>query len=226
MIERPVIGILNPKGGVGMTTLATNLAGAMVERGLNVLLVDADEEGLSTDWARARDATLSDDPEIASLPTRMQLRQISNIRLQFDMVIVDGVARRAKITSAAIERADMIVLPVRPTPLDVLGVENLIKEIQAQQQRLRVQYGSGIKKLRCALCITQQVGEVEDMKEIDAKAKDMGVPILTSRIHHRPEFAKALQSGATVHELAPKSKAAREINELADEILQSLGISH
>ncbi len=73
-----------------MTTIATNLAGVMADQGLNILLVDSDEEGLSTDWARARDSVLADVPEIVSLPTLMQLRQIAKIREQFDVRALAG----------------------------------------------------------------------------------------------------------------------------------------
>ncbi len=118
MNDKPIISVLNPKGGVGMITIATNLAGAMAERGLDVLLVDSDEEGLSTDWARARDSVLTDVPAIVSLPALMQLHQIAQIRSQFDVVIVDGVARKSELASAVIKGVDLIILQVRPTSLD------------------------------------------------------------------------------------------------------------
>lgn len=50
-----VISILNQKGGVGKTTLSINLAAALKDLNHSVLLVDADPQGSSLDWAAARE---------------------------------------------------------------------------------------------------------------------------------------------------------------------------
>jgi len=50
-----VIAILNPKGGVGKTTLATSLAGEIIPRGMKALLVDSDPQGSTLDWGYIRE---------------------------------------------------------------------------------------------------------------------------------------------------------------------------
>ena len=50
------IGILNQKGGAGKTTIALHLAHALALRGDRVMLVDADPQGSSRDWATARES--------------------------------------------------------------------------------------------------------------------------------------------------------------------------
>ena len=49
-----IIGVLNPKGGSGKTTLATNLAHALQLEGGTVLIVDTDPQGTATDWQAAQ----------------------------------------------------------------------------------------------------------------------------------------------------------------------------
>ena len=49
-----IVALLNQKGGVGKTTLATHIAGELALRGQNVILLDADPQGSSLDWTQRR----------------------------------------------------------------------------------------------------------------------------------------------------------------------------
>lgn len=52
-----IVALLNQKGGVGKTTLATHIAGELALRGQNVILLDADPQGSALDWTGPSDAT-------------------------------------------------------------------------------------------------------------------------------------------------------------------------
>ena len=47
-----IVALLNQKGGVGKTTLATHIAGELAMRGQHVVLLDADPQGSSLDWTQ------------------------------------------------------------------------------------------------------------------------------------------------------------------------------
>ncbi len=49
-----IVALLNQKGGVGKTTLATHIAGELALRGHQVVLLDADPQGSALDWTQRR----------------------------------------------------------------------------------------------------------------------------------------------------------------------------
>ncbi|WP_313305596.1 ParA family protein, partial [Stutzerimonas balearica] len=49
-----IVAVLNQKGGVGKTTLATHVAGELAMRGQSVILLDADPQGSALDWTQRR----------------------------------------------------------------------------------------------------------------------------------------------------------------------------
>ena len=64
----PVIAIANPKGGVGKSTLATNLAGAFARQGHAVMLGDLDRQQSARQWLKLR-------PDAAARITHWEIRE-------------------------------------------------------------------------------------------------------------------------------------------------------
>ena len=64
------VSILSPKGGVGRSTLAINLAGGLIESKSRVLIVDADPQGSVMDWELEREHAWEPAPQSHPLPTR------------------------------------------------------------------------------------------------------------------------------------------------------------
>jgi len=213
-----VIAILNPKGGVGKTTLATNLAGEMLRRGLKTLLVDSDPQGSTIDWGYVRERREVGPMKIMGLNTLSKIKTVKNLHMSYDHVVLDGSARLEELSLAAIKVSNAVLIPVRPSAMDLWAVRPVIKLIQQQQQQLLKAFG-GIKKLHCAFCVTQQIGRTILAREIGGAAADLGVPVLSGRMNYRVAYARASQLGMTVQELEPEGKAAEETESLTTEIL-------
>lgn len=108
-----IIAVLNQKGGSGKTTIATHLARALQLNGADVLLVDSDPQGSARDWSAARE----DQPlTVVGIDRPTIDRDIKNLALKVDFVIIDGAPQAADLAVSAIKAADLVLIPVQPSP--------------------------------------------------------------------------------------------------------------
>lgn len=113
-----VLALASHKGGSGKTTLAAHLAVAASHAGAGpVVLVDLDAHGALADWwdAREVDDLAFADTHVARLATDLdRLRQCG-----FRLAIIDTPPANPMIVQAAVQHADLTVMPFRPSPLDL-----------------------------------------------------------------------------------------------------------
>ena len=109
------IMVLNPKGGCGKSTLATNLAAYYASGGSAVALADFDPQGSSTDWLAARPATAA--PVVGLEAWEDGLK---NLPRSVDVVVMDPPARvHGRELTDLVRRADTIIVPVLPSGIDI-----------------------------------------------------------------------------------------------------------
>lgn len=125
------IVILNPKGGCGKTTLATNLASYLALRGARPLLIDNDPKGYTTRWLQTRP---TDSPTVAGVTSdafgdRADHR-LPQIPRQIDTVIVDTPAALSErgITHL-MHNADCVLVPVLPSAFDVHSTTRFVAHL-------------------------------------------------------------------------------------------------
>lgn len=82
----PVLALLNQKGGVGKTTLATNIAAALAQAGKKILFIDADQQGSGLDWSAARqgDALFP----VVGIPKDTLHRQVPALAKPYDLSLI------------------------------------------------------------------------------------------------------------------------------------------
>lgn len=112
------------KGGVGKTTLAAGLAeAAAIEHG-SALLVDADPQASAMRWSdTASEEGAGLRAVTVSLPTRDLRRRLSGIGSTYPVVVVDTPPGQLPIISAAVDLADVVVVPSQPSWSDLDRLE-------------------------------------------------------------------------------------------------------
>jgi len=217
-----IIAILSSKGGVGKTTIATNLASELCARGQKILLVDSDQQGSSMNWGSVR----NEQDELGSIPTesmetRSKLNGINRNTGTYDHIIMDGAGQLDGLIVSAVKVSDMVIIPVRPNAFDLWGITPVIEIVREHQQWMLDAF-RGVKNLYGFLCFSQVEVGADLSDQIQYVKDDLEFPILSTDIHHRPDYANAAQVGKSVAELDPYGEAAQEIKALATEILSIL----
>ena len=204
------IGILNQKGGAGKTTIALHLAHALALQKYQVMLIDADPQGSSRDWATARE---TDAPfSVIGLDRPIIHKEISKLAQGYDYVLIDGAPRVSELTRSAILASDLVLIPIQPSPLDIWAAHSVVELIQEAE----------IYKphLQTRFIINRKIVNTAIAKDAVEVLKDYPYPTFEAAISQRIAFAESLNSGSTVLETAPKSMAASEIKAVVDELLQ------
>lgn len=167
-----LLAIVHTKGGVGKSTSALYLATAAQRRGLTVHLLDTDPQGTSLAWAA--DATESGAP----LPfpvTYAEARDLAHPP-HADLVIVDTPPGHAKVIDAAIDAADLIIVPTQPSPADIKRAWPTL-EVTAHRPT--------------AILLTRAVLNRRLLADVRAELEEEGVAVLATPILDREHVKQA-----------------------------------
>lgn len=124
--------VLNPKGGSGKTTLATNLAGYFASQGDRPLLSDNDPQGSSTRWLKKRKPEQAFIHGIAAYERNSRMTRAWQMRTPADAahVIVDTPAAVQPQDLPEMTRgADAIIIPVLPSDIDIHAFSKCIADL-------------------------------------------------------------------------------------------------
>lgn len=206
-----IVALLNQKGGVGKTTLALHLAGRWAVKGRRVLVIDADPQGSGLDCSEARaQAGGKRLFGVLGLPRETLHRELPAIAADFDHVIVDGAPRVTGVARSALLAADLVLVPVQPSPLDGWASAEMLR-LLGEASVFRPELAAGMILNRCP-------ARARITRETADALGDHDPPLLASRIGQRVVFAKAAQLGQLAHEIDPGGLAAAEIAALAAEV--------
>lgn len=211
-----VIALINQKGGCGKSTTAVHFTYWLAtKKKKDVLLVDADAQQSSSQWFESMESPIP--YKVLQTPDDL-LERIPELAEQSDPLIVDGPASLAEATRAILLRADLAVVPVQPTGVDLRSASDAVRLIKQAQS---VRGGSPA----AAVFLSRAVKGTKLKDEaIALLSKTPEVTLLKTVIHQKQAIADTSGQSATVWDLPsrPAKESAREYEQLFKEILAML----
>ena len=185
------IMVLNSKGGSGKSTLATNIASYYASMGKKVMLVDCDPQGSSLEWLAARPSG------------RISISGVNGANGGFrlprnaDYVVYDTPAAvYGKDLTALLRRAQSIIVPVLPSPIDMRAATPFIQSVLDSGRIAR-------KESRIALVANRCRENTNIYHQLDGYLRKVRKAPFLGVLRETQNYNRAAERGLGIFELAP-----------------------
>ncbi len=203
-----IITIAQQKGGAGKTTMAAHLAVAWSASGKRrVAIVDIDPQGSLTQWYQVRQSRLGEENNLtfAAISGWRIRSELDRLRHTHDLIVVDSPPHTDAEARTAVRAADLVVIPLQPSPMDVWATTATIT--MCKQERVPVK---------------MVLNRVHPQAKLTEAVSGEMIGLTANRFGNRVIFAGALMHGLGVTEAQPNSIAADEVRALSKEIMTYL----
>ena len=195
----PIVLIANPKGGVGKSTVATNLAGYFARRGLSTMLGDLDRQQSALAWLRIRPPTL---PPIASWDRTDE--KIARPPKGVTHVVLDTPAGiHGHMLKDALKVADRLIIPLQPSLFDIYATQAFLGRL-AERGLMKEEGRVGVLGMR----VDARTRAAEQLQRF---VEDLGLPVL-GFLRDTQNYVQLAAHGLTLWDVAP-SRVAKDVEQ-------------
>ena len=182
------IMVINSKGGSGKTTIAVNIAAFCAQKGYETHLVDLDPQGSSTQWLKERPLNK---PKIrGSTKFQKPLKKNKNTVVVYDVPAAVYGSR----LHTYIKKADMIVVPVMPSPIDMKAAGDFLISLRSMGPVIR-------NKIKVGLVANRARANTNIFLELDTYlVKEKGLKYVTA-FRDNTNYIKSARTGLGVFEM-------------------------
>jgi chromosome partitioning protein len=196
-----VIAMAAQKGGVGKTTIAGHLGVEAERRGeTRVALIDTDPQGSLTAWYNVREAERPVAAVVRLDELKADLRRLKT--RGFDLAIIDTPPALTEQIVKVIEVADIVVIPSRPSPVDLRAIGTTVDLVEALKKPMVFVLNGATPRTRIAASAVMALSQHGTVAPV--------------QLHHRIDFAYSFTHGQTVQELDANGASAKEVAKLWD----------
>lgn len=185
----PVIAIANPKGGVGKSTLCTNLAGWLAHQGHAVMLGDLDRQHSARQWLALRPPHL---PAIAGWET-VSADVVRPPKGTSHVVLDTPAGLHGKRFEAVMRLADRVLVPLQPSPFDLAATIAFVQALRAHKRADKVAIGLVATRVKLHTHATEHLHE---------SLAQAGLGVLT-HLRDTQNYVHLAARGLTLWDVAP-----------------------
>lgn len=191
------IAVMNPKGGCGKTTLATNLASRYVNMGCGTAIFDYDPLGAAMRWLHARSDDLPSIHGVAAhRAPRAGTTRAWQMRMPYDTgrIVIDTPAgiERMQLTER-LRDIDVVLIPVLPSPIDMAATADFVHDLFHIEQQW-----SG--KTRIGAVTNRVKPRTRAFDALEQFLRSLGIPVV-GHVAESQRYINAAQQGMGSHEL-------------------------
>ena len=190
--------VVNPKGGCGKTTLATNLSSYYALWEVDVALVDCDPQRSSSEWLDRRSDQWNPIVKVDGTKGKIPFSSI-----KADRIIIDAPARTTdQQTGRWFEQADVVLIPVLPSSIDIRAMGHFIGQLMI---------GEMLKQARVGLVANRVKKNTVVFKNLERFLSSLNIPLVT-HIRDSQNYIRAAEGGFGIFEMSPY-QADKEVDQ-------------
>jgi chromosome partitioning protein len=213
-----IITLAHQKGGVGKSTLATNLRGYFAGGGYKAVLVDIDPQGSLSKLVRTFNEQVGREPEhVIERGDFTGYDELLKLLEPYDIAIIDTPPYLSKELEGVFAITNLVVVPCKASPLDFLAIGDTLDLIRtARKER---------PELVAAVVLTMTITGTDFTQRIRSELEKTEFPVLSTEIGNRVAYMRSLLRANTV--LGDDNrKAWDEVESLGKEIISLLQSSY